>query len=129
MMFMAFQTQAGDLKLEVHGKGIAGKDIRVAVYSAPEQFPSADRFFKGAVVKALSDSQIITVPDFPDGIYAVASYADSNGNARLDTNFFGRPTEPYGFSNNARGTFGPPRFTEAAFEVNGQSAMQSIQLH
>jgi uncharacterized protein (DUF2141 family) len=33
----------------------------------------------------------------------------------LDSNFLGIPTEDYGFSNNARGTFGPADYDDAKF--------------
>ena len=37
-----------------------------------------------------------------------------NGNGQLDSNLMGLPTEPYGFANNARGSFGPPSFQAAS---------------
>ena len=38
-------------------------------------------------------------------------------NSILDTNWMGIPKEPYGFSNDAMGTFGPPSFQQASFKV------------
>lgn len=55
----------------------------------------------------------------PDGEYAVKVFHDLNDNGRMDTNLFGIPKEPYGFSNNAMGTLGPPSFEEAKFLVRG----------
>jgi uncharacterized protein (DUF2141 family) len=128
-LLLASQAQAGELKLEIHGKNISGQDIRLAVYATAEQFPSEELFFKSAVVKASSDSVIVTLSDIPDGKYAVAAYADANGNGRRDSNFVGIPTEDYGFSNDARGIFGPPDFKQALIDVSGQSKKQSIHLH
>ena len=34
-------------------------------------------------------------------------------------NKMGVPREPYGFTRNARGTFGPPKFKAARFEYEG----------
>ena len=51
------------------------------------------------------------------GTYAVAIYHDENGNKKFDKNFFGLPTEGFGFSNNPGILFGPPDHDEAAFEV------------
>lgn len=42
------------------------------------------------------------------GKYAIALFHDANDNDELDRGFTGIPTELYGFSNNARGMFGPP---------------------
>jgi uncharacterized protein (DUF2141 family) len=46
-------------------------------------------------------------------------FIDVNGNQEFDTNFLGLPKEQYGFSNNAMGTFGPPKFEPASFILDG----------
>ncbi len=61
----------------------------------------------------------ITFTDIPEGQYAIKAFHDVNDNGKLDTNWLGIPTEPYGFSNDVMGTFGPPSFQEASFEVKG----------
>ena len=58
-----------------------------------------------------------SVADLDPGVYAVAVYHDLNGNGELDRSTIGPPDEPWGFSNDARGTFGPPKFDKAAFEI------------
>lgn len=55
------------------------------------------------------------------GIYAVQVYQDKNDNLKLDRPLGGPPTERYGFSNNARGTFGPPEISEQLFHVQGST--------
>lgn len=67
-----------------------------------------------------------TVEAVPFGTYAVRLYHDENDNGELDTNVFGVPREAYGFSNNARGRFGPPNFEEAAFTVESDSLSLTI---
>jgi uncharacterized protein (DUF2141 family) len=130
-LLVATGAQAGELKLELSGKGLAGNQIRVAVYSAnaPEQFPSDDKFYRGVVSEATADHVTVTVSDLPPGKYAVAAYVDSNKNGRQDKNFLGVPKEIYGFSNDARGVFGPPDFSAAEFEVGENVVTKSIQLH
>jgi uncharacterized protein (DUF2141 family) len=71
----------------------------------------------------------VLVPDLPLGKYAVAAYVDNNKNGRQDKNFLGVPKEIYGFSNDARGMFGPPDFTEAAFDIGENAVTKSIHLH
>ena len=53
-------------------------------------------------------------------------YLDENGNAKLDANVFGVPTELFGFNRNARSPLGPPSFADAAFRVGAEPALQSI---
>jgi uncharacterized protein (DUF2141 family) len=39
----------------------------------------------------------------------------------MDFNVLGIPTEAFGFSNNASGSFGPPKFEAARFTVKGDT--------
>ncbi len=52
------------------------------------------------------------------GRYAVRYFHDENSNDKLDTNMFGIPTEGYGISNDAYGTFGPKPFEEWLVDVS-----------
>lgn len=52
------------------------------------------------------------------GDYGIRYFHDENSNQELDTNWIGIPTETYGFSNNAMGTFGPPDFDDWRFSLN-----------
>jgi len=58
----------------------------------------------------------------------VSAFHDQNDNGKLDTDPTGQPTEVYGFSNDARGTAGPPQFADAAFELGDQAKTISIKL-
>jgi uncharacterized protein (DUF2141 family) len=53
--------------------------------------------------------------DLPPGRYAIVVMHDENKNDQLDTNMFGIPKEGFGFSNDAKGFMGPPKFRDAAF--------------
>ena len=131
VLLSAFAAQAGELRLELEGKGMAGNQIRVAVYSAnaPEQFPSDEKFYRGMVGEATDDRLTVLIADLPAGKYAVAVYVDNNKNGRQDKNFLGIPKEIYGFSNDARGMFGPPDFAAAAFDIGENAVTKSIHLH
>lgn len=63
----------------------------------------------------------------PIGTYAISTYQDRNENGKIDTNLLGIPKEPYAFSNEARGRFGPAKFKDAAFEVNGEDQTVTIR--
>jgi uncharacterized protein (DUF2141 family) len=52
------------------------------------------------------------------GKYALRYFHDENLNGKMETNFVGKPTEGYGFSNNVIGKFGPPPFDKWLFEIN-----------
>ena len=63
----------------------------------------------------------------PHGEYAMTFFVDSNGNVKMDKNFFGIPKEQYGFSNNVMGRMSAPSFEQAKFEVAGPTT-QNITL-
>lgn len=55
---------------------------------------------------------------------AIGAYQDENENGRLDKSTFGIPTELYGFSQNPKRGYGPPKFSEAKVVVDvSQSEM------
>lgn len=58
-----------------------------------------------------------TFNNLTPGTYAVKVFHDINGNGKLDTSWIGWPQEPYGFSNNAPVSAGPPSFRLAAIEL------------
>jgi uncharacterized protein (DUF2141 family) len=66
--------------------------------------------------------------DLAPGQYAFRLFHDVNGDGRMNTNPFGIPTEPFAFSNNARGQFGPARWEAAAFTLNAGANVQQIDV-
>jgi uncharacterized protein (DUF2141 family) len=58
-----------------------------------------------------------------NGSYAVAAYHDENNNNKLDKSFVGIPNEKYGFSNNVRGIFGPPKLSDQLVLVQQQQSI------
>lgn len=63
------------------------------------------------------------------GLYAVQVVYDRNKNFRLDTTLFGAPKEPVGFSRDAVGKMGPPRFADAQFQYAGENMEMKINLY
>lgn len=57
--------------------------------------------------------------ELTSGSYAISAFHDINKDDKLNTNALGIPTEKYGFSNNARGWFGPPELSEQLVKING----------
>ncbi len=98
--------------------------VRVALYNRADLFMKQP--FRLQEVKAEKEVCIITFANLPNGEYACSIFHDVNDNGILDTGPFGIPREPWGFSNNARGRFGPPDFEAAKFRVtdNAQIAVQ-----
>lgn len=117
LFFLLSAPPAGDnasLHIQLDGAGTKGR-FYVALYRKTDDFPSEKKAFK-QIVQQAGNSEI-KIENLPKNTYAVAVYHDENSNGKMDKNMFGVPTEKYGFSNNARGTFSAPSFSEAAFEL------------
>jgi uncharacterized protein (DUF2141 family) len=65
-----------------------------------------------------------TIKNVKPGTYTIAAFHDKNKDDKLNTNMLGLPTELYGFSNNARGTFGPPSLKDQSFEVKENTTLK-----
>lgn len=75
---------------------------------------------KGIII---NQKGVIVIDNLKPGKYAFRFFHDENKNNKLDTNIVGLPTEGYGFSNDAKGKFGPPAFNTWIFELNGNSTI------
>lgn len=62
------------------------------------------------------------------GRYGIKVFHDADGDGKMGTNMIGFPTEPFGFSNDAPVSFGPPDFAAAAFEVGSSGAAHTVTL-
>ncbi|MEM9189042.1 MAG: DUF2141 domain-containing protein, partial [Myxococcota bacterium] len=94
--------------------------VNCTLFRSAEGFPTEpDRALRRVQVRARGQRAQCLFPVLAPGRYAVAVWHDEDGDGELDTNFLGVPQERIGASNNAQGTFGPPRFRDAAFRVQG----------
>jgi uncharacterized protein (DUF2141 family) len=118
LVIAATPVLAGDLTIQVSGITPGRGQIYVAVYDRPETFPTTGKQRIGQILPATEQSLIVHFKDLPPGEYAAVAFQDVNGNGKLDKNFLGIPKEPYGFSNGARGSAGPPKFSAAAVTLN-----------
>ena len=118
LVIAATPVLAGELTIEVSGITPGRGQIYVAVYDRPETFPTAGQQRTGRILEARAQGLVVHFEDLPPGEYAAVAFQDVNGNGKLDKNFLGMPKEPYGFSNSARGSAGPQKFSAAAVTLN-----------
>ena len=106
------------LSIEVSGVRNSEGQIMVAVYNSNDSFLSKDKVYKAGKTSATEGATKLSI-DIPDGEYALAVFHDENANNELDTNWLGIPKEDVGFSIAKMKTFGPPRYKECKFRVEG----------
>ncbi len=114
-----FPLATSTLNLSIQNIEKATGNIMVAVFEGEENFLKDDKAVASKIALVEKTGSLkVSFPNLPHGDYSVAVYHDVNGNQKLDTNFFGVPTEPYGFSNNARSKWGAPKYNVARFQLN-----------
>lgn len=116
LVSLTFSARAGDLVVVVENIKSDQGNVRAAVFNNAKDFPKT--YTAGQFIAAKSGTVSFIFKDLPTGQYAVSAIHDMNANGKLDTNFVGKPVEPYGFSREARGTFGPPAFEDAAIQLD-----------
>lgn len=117
---------AADLTVRVADVPSAQGSIMVAVYDGATNF--LRRPMQSARVAATAGTVDIVIKDLPAGGYGIAVFHDANGNGKMDSNFMGIPVEDHAFSNNARGTMGPPSFDQVKFSLPAAGATATISL-
>lgn len=99
--------------------------VYFAMYSSENDFASRKPFLTRNASAAEGAVEVI-FNNVPEGIYAITCFHDKNGNGQMDFSPNGMPEENYGSSNNVM-NFGPPRFSDAKFEVSGKDLTFEIK--
>ena len=141
MIVLPLSVEAGELRITVGGIRSAHGTVLIALYDSPASFGKAveasakegflidpDRFAAVALRANAALKSAVVFSNVQPGRYAAIAFHDENGNGKLDKNFLGVPTEPYGFSNNVQGFLGPPTFDDAAMALGDSSEAIGITL-
>jgi uncharacterized protein (DUF2141 family) len=114
---VAGADQGFDINIEITG-ATTGR-VMASVYQLEDDtethFLTTKTVFKISGQPDAAGKFRFTIPHLPNVKHAIAAFEDRNGDGELNTTLFGLPTEKFGFSQNAKATFGPPSFAEAAF--------------
>lgn len=102
-------------------------EVRIALFDA-EGYEGGEPV-AGMVVPIIAETATVTFEDLTPGEYGIKMFHDVDSNGDMNTNPFGMPTEPYAFSNNAKGRFGPAKWDDAKFEIGAEDAAQTISIN
>lgn len=81
----------------------------------------------GAFIEKIEDNKsYVVLKNLKPGKYAFKYFHDENDDEKLNTNIVGMPKEGFGFSNNAKGTFGIPSFDKMIFEVTKSDTLRCV---
>jgi len=113
-------TLFGQFSLTIEIIGLRNNDGQVFIELSNEKGEK----IMGITQKFVDSKCAIIIKNLTPGKYAFKYFHDENKNNILDLNWIGIPKEGFGFSNNAKGTFGPPSFEKTIFEVKGNNTLK-----
>ena len=108
-------VEAGTLTVVITDLQNDDGEVLLSLSDSRENYEGDSKSYLGFKVKIENGKAKCTINDLPYGEYAIKLYHDENLDGELNSNFLGIPTEDYGFSNNATGTFGPADYDDAKF--------------
>lgn len=118
LLFICFSfTNETELSIEISGIPHEKKgNLRIGIFKK-DGFPDANKVVYNKITPVTHEKMNVIFNNINPGVYGIAVFHDQDKNGKLSKNNFGYPIEPYGFSNNKFGTFGPPEFEEISFKV------------
>ena len=116
-----------DLILEVTGARSAKGTVVATLFDGEDAFLRTPTNEKRVPVSSDGSATVI-FDDVAPGDYAISIFHDADADGELDTGLFGIPSEDVGFSNNARGRFGPAKWKAAQFSLGEDGGAISIRL-
>lgn len=93
-------------------------DLYINIYNSAESFSTTGKEYRKKVTKVNAKTQTISLENIPKGEYAIMIFQDENHDGVLNKDFYGLPTEGYGFSNNFKSNIVIPSFRQTKFQLN-----------
>ena len=120
------RTQQTALLLEV--EAARREPISVAIYRDADGFRRNEAPVRTLTLSRDAEVSRAFVVNLPAGRYAIVAWQDADGDGKPTRARFGGVSEPHGYSRDARGRLGPPRFEDAAFDLTPGGVTQRIIL-
>ncbi|HYE51518.1 MAG TPA: DUF2141 domain-containing protein [Azospirillaceae bacterium] len=120
-------AQAAQVTVTV-SNAVAGRgEIRASIFDGAAAFDKGDDPVAAVRLRVHGEGGTFAF-DLPEGRYVVRVFQDIDRDGKLGTNMLGIPSEPFGFSNDAMGTMGPPSFDQAVVAVGAEPTAIRINL-
>ena len=120
----------GAIQVRVEGLPSTEGDLFVSLYLTDEGYPGEWRLaYSTQQLPAQDTSDGVMMTRFdsvPAGWFVISVLHDADSNKEMATNALGIPKEGYGFSNNPKSFFGPPKFDKAAVYLEEGQTKQVI---
>ena len=116
-------TETIDIKVTVTNINTLKGRIELGVFNDSKTFLRRGREYQVFSQEVTSNSMIFYLRNLDKGNYAISTYHDINLDKKCNLNILGRPTEPYGFSNNVKLKLFPPSFDNCKIMVDGDMSI------
>ncbi len=120
-------THADSLSLTIQNMPSAEGKLMIQVVRGEAGFNEEEPPVASMILPANGTSVTVTTNALAPGEYGVRIMQDVNNDNKMNSNMVGIPKEPWAFSNNATGKFGPPKWDQVKFTLDG-SFEQTIDL-
>jgi len=117
-------AQNGTLIITIKNIQAIEGNLVIGIYDKKEDFPIDGRQFKLATLKVAASEMTYSVDLPSQKEYGVAIFHDRDEDGNIDKNWYGAPTELYGFSNNIRPTFSAPSFEQVKFRLDQSKSIE-----
>jgi uncharacterized protein (DUF2141 family) len=120
-------AEADSLSITITNIADAQGQLMIEVVAGESGFNEQQPPAASLILPAVQGSVTVSTDALGPGEYGIRMFHDQNANGKMDSNLVGIPKEPYGFSNSAKGSFGPPKWTAVKFTIDGDTE-QTIDL-
>lgn len=114
--FTSFSQSSNSLTINFDITDKNTGQILFALYNSEENHMEETYKTSSAIIE--NNKAKIVVEGIKSGYYSFSYFHDLYSDGVLDTNLVGIPKEPYGFSNNEKGSFGPPSFEDCKIIID-----------
>lgn len=120
LIFLSLNVSSQAFNLTVTITNLKSKNgmVEVGLYRNAETFAKVGLTYKQIRTKINNNQVTVIFHALEKGNYGVCVYHDENNNKSCDRNFFGFPTEQYGFSNNIRPKLSAPSFEKCTIKLD-----------
>lgn len=131
LLFFAMQLQAqqaNNSSITVTVENLKSDDGKVIASLFTEENFLKSQPVKSTTAEVVDGKATLIFDDIPAGTYGITAFHDRNDNNSMDFEPNGMPLEDYGSSNNKFNPYGPPAWSDARFELNGEPLEFNIRL-
>ena len=125
--FSNSQVEEGTIYITIKGIENEGGIMMIALFNEEDNFLKTPSYSQEVIISEEIQIEVV-FKEVPYGRYAVSIFHDLNENGELDSNIIRIPKEPIGFSNDYFPKFGPPKFKNAAFDLNQKDIKMTANL-